>query len=157
MKKRQLATARPIYLATERNISYYFFRKGRVMPNAVPALDKVSVESVALTKATLRAAERLGLKNRVLASIIGISEPTVSRMSRGTYFLRGDEKSFELSTLFVRLYRSLDAIVGGDEKVARSWFTNENSALGDTPINLVQKVSGLIHVIQYLDSRRARI
>ena len=127
------------------------------MPKPVSVPDKVTVESIALTKATLRAAEKLGLKNRVLASVIGISEPTVSRMSRGAYFLQPDEKSFELGALFVRLYRSLDAIVGGDEKVARSWFTNENSALGYTPINLVQKVSGLIHVIQYLDSRRARI
>jgi hypothetical protein len=127
------------------------------MPKPLSVPDKVTVESVALTKATLRAAEKLGLKNRVLASVIGISEPTVSRMSRGAYFLQPDEKSFELSVLFVRLYRSLDAIVGGDEKVARSWFINENSALGDTPINLVQKVSGLIHVIQYLDSRRARV
>ena len=124
---------------------------------AVSGPDKVAVESVALTKATLRAAEKLGLKNRILASIIGVSEPTVSRMSKGAYFLQPDEKSFELSALFVRLYRSLDAIVGGDEKVAQSWFSNENFALGDTPINLVRKVSGLIHVIQYLDSRRARI
>jgi hypothetical protein len=131
-------------------------RKG-APPRAVSAPDKVTVEAAALTKATLRAAEKLGLKNRVLASIIGISEPTMSRMSKGAYFLQPNEKSFELSALFVRLYRSLDAIVGGDEKVARSWFTNHNSALEDTPINLVQKVSGLIHVIQYLDSRRARI
>jgi hypothetical protein len=127
------------------------------MPRAVSAPAEASVESVALTKATLRAAEKLGLKNRTLAGIIGISEPTVSRMNRGTYLLQPDEKPFELSALFVRLYRSLDAIVGGDEKVARNWFNNENSALGDTPIHLVQKVSGLIHVIQYLDSRRARI
>ncbi|MGB7043080.1 MAG: antitoxin Xre/MbcA/ParS toxin-binding domain-containing protein [Xanthobacteraceae bacterium] len=127
------------------------------MRKAVSGVDKVTVESVSLTKATLRAADKLGLKNRILASIIGVSEPTVSRMSKGAYFLQPDEKSFELSALFVRLYRSLDAIVGGDEKVAQSWFTNQNSALGDTPINLVRKVSGLIHVIQYLDSRRARI
>ncbi|HUC51811.1 MAG TPA: MbcA/ParS/Xre antitoxin family protein [Xanthobacteraceae bacterium] len=127
------------------------------MPNTASALDRASVESVALTKATLRAAGKLGLKNRTLATVIGVSEPTVSRMSRGRYFLQPDEKPFELSALFVRLYRSLDAITGGDEKVARSWINNENTALGDTPINLVQKVSGLIHVIQYLDSRRARI
>ncbi|MGA9006220.1 MAG: antitoxin Xre/MbcA/ParS toxin-binding domain-containing protein [Xanthobacteraceae bacterium] len=127
------------------------------MRKAVSGADKVTVESVSLTKATLRAADKLGLKNRILASIIGVSESTVSRMSKGAYFLQPDEKSFELSALFVRLYRSLDAIVGGDEKVAQSWFTNQNSALGDTPINLVRKVSGLIHVIQYLDSRRARV
>jgi hypothetical protein len=127
------------------------------MSRAARLAHQASIESVALTKATLRAAEKLGLKNRALATVIGVSEPTVSRMNRGTYFLQPQEKSFELSALFVRLYRSLDAITGGDEKVARSWFSNENTALGDTPVKLVQKVSGLIHVIQYLDSRRARI
>jgi Protein of unknown function (DUF2384) len=127
------------------------------MPRGVAVAPKASVESVALTKATLRAAEKLGLKNRTLATIIGVSEPTVSRMNRGAYLLPPGEKPFELSALFVRLYRSLDSIVGGDEKVARSWLANQNAALGDAPINLVQKVSGLIHVIQYLDSRRARI
>jgi transcriptional regulator with XRE-family HTH domain len=127
------------------------------MSRAARLAHQASIESVALTKATLRAAEKLGLKNRALATVIGVSEPTVSRMKRGTYFLQPQEKSFELSALFVRLYRSLDAITGGDEKVARSWFSNENTALGDTPVKLVQKVSGLIHVIQYLDSRRARI
>jgi hypothetical protein len=132
-------------------------QKPRTKTRMLSVADKASVESVALTKATLRAAEKLGLKNRTLAIIIGVSEPTVSRMGRGSYVLQPDEKSFELSALFVRLYRSLDAITGGDEKVARSWFGNENTALGDTPLNLVQKVSGLIHVIQYLDSRRARI
>ncbi len=127
------------------------------MARALSLVGRASVESVALTNATLRAAEKLGLKNRTLATIIGVSEPTVSRMSKGAYFLQSGDKPFELSALFVRLYRSLDAITGGDEKVARSWFASQNSALGDTPINLVQKVSGLIHVIQYLDSRRARI
>jgi len=59
--------------------------------------------------------------------------------------------------MFVRLFRALDAIVGGDESVAKAWLVNINSALGDTPINLIQSVSGLVNVVQYLDSRRARI
>jgi hypothetical protein len=77
-------------------------------------------------------------------------------MSKGKYLLRND-KSFELSALFIRLYRSLDAIVSGDEAVAKEWLNNHNTALGDAPINLMRNVSGLNHVIQYLDTRRARI
>jgi hypothetical protein len=57
--------------------------------------------------------------------------------------------------LFVRLYRSLDAITGGDDDVARSWLHNDNSALGGVPLNLVQSVPGLVNVIAYLDARRA--
>jgi Protein of unknown function (DUF2384) len=127
------------------------------MSGATPLEEDVSVEATAVTKATVRAAQKLGLKNRTLGAVIGLSEPTISRMSNGQYFLQPNEKPFELGVLFVRLYRSLDAIVGGDENVARSWFNNNNSALGDAPINLVQKVGGLINVIQYLDARRARI
>ena len=40
-----------------------------------------------VTKATLRAAERLGLSNKELARILGLSESTVSRMSAGAYAL----------------------------------------------------------------------
>jgi hypothetical protein len=65
--------------------------------------------------------------------------------------------TIELSVWFVRLYRSLDAIVGGDEQVARAWLNNQNSALRDAPINLIQNVGGLVNVVQYLDTRRARI
>jgi uncharacterized protein (DUF2384 family) len=114
-------------------------------------------EAVALTKATLRAAQRLGVKNRVLATVIGVSEATVSRMGKSEFMLAPDSKSFELSAMFVRLFRDLDAIVGGDENVARAWLANANTALGDAPINLIQSVSGLVNVVQYLDSRRARI
>jgi Protein of unknown function (DUF2384) len=57
----------------------------------------------------------------------------------------------------VRLYRSLDAIVGGDQKVARSWLNNKNIVWRDAPINVIQTVTGLVDVINYLDTRRARI
>ena len=108
-----------------------------------------------VTKAILRAAERLGISNKVVGSIVGLSEATVSRMGSGGYVLRAGDKPFELSVLFVRFYRSLDAITGGDETVARAWLRNENMALGATPLSLVQTVQGMVNVIAYLDARRA--
>jgi uncharacterized protein (DUF2384 family) len=122
-----------------------------------PAPRPQDVETTALTKATARAAHKLGLKNRTLAAILGLSEATISRMTRGDYQLSRDDKAFELGVLLVRLYRSLDAIVGGDEVVARAWLVNHNVALHDAPINLIQTVGGLVNVIQYLDTRRAQI
>src|SRR5262245_52803441 len=112
-------------------------------------------ERLALTKATVRAADKLALNNRALASIIGVSEPSISRMKKGEFQLERGQKPFELGVLFVRLYRSLDAIVGGDEQVARAWLRNQNTALGGIPLTLIQSVAGLVNVIQYLDSRRA--
>ena len=90
------------------------------------------VKAAALSKATIRAAQKLGLRNRVLASVIGLSEATISRMSKDDFVLSHDSKSFELSAMFVRLFRGLDAIVGGDETVAKAWLANPNTALGDS-------------------------
>lgn len=117
----------------------------------VSAPDKAAV----LTKATLRAAGQLGLTNKALATVIGVSEATVSRMRSGDYTLQPGQKPFELAVLFVRLYRSLDAIVGGDDAVAGSWLKNRNTALDGEPLTLIQTVPGLMNVIQYLDARRA--
>lgn len=113
-------------------------------------------ESAAVvTKAALRAATRLGLTNKILANVVGVSEATVSRMRAGEYELQVGQKPFELALLFVRLFRSLDAIVGGDDAVASAWLKNANAALRDEPLQLIQTVPGLMNVIQYLDARRA--
>jgi hypothetical protein len=112
-------------------------------------------EAAVATKAALRAAARLGLSNKTLAKIIGVSEATVSRMGAGSYVLARGDKPFELALLFVRVFRSLDAIAGGDETVAGAWLRADNLALGGTPLTLIQPVSGLVHVLGYLDARRS--
>jgi hypothetical protein len=112
-------------------------------------------EGRVLSKAALGAADQLGITAKMLAGVIGVSEPTVSRMRRNEYALERGTKPFELAVLFVRLYRSLDAIVGGDETVARSWLRNSNSALNGKPVEKIQTVAGLVDAIQYLDARRA--
>jgi DNA-binding XRE family transcriptional regulator len=112
-------------------------------------------EAAVASKAVLRAAARLGLSHKTLAKIIGVSEATVSRMGGGSYQLTRGDKPFELALLFVRVFRSLDAIAGGDEAVATAWLRSENLALGGTPLTLIQSVPGLVHVLAYLDARRS--
>jgi hypothetical protein len=114
-------------------------------------------DSAVVTKATLRAADILSIKDKQLARIIGVSPATLSRMRGGTAPVDRGQKAFELAVLFLRLYRSLDAIVGGDDAVSRRWIANHNTALDGAPIDLIQSVSGLTNVIQYLDARRAHI
>ena len=120
--------------------------------NLQPALDPAAV----VAKAALSAAERLGLTNRQLAAIIGSSEASVSRMRHG----RGvgpASKEGELALLLVRLFRSLDALVGGDEAHARAWLHAENDHLGGVPADRITTVEGLIDVVQYLDAMRGRL
>ena len=57
-----------------------------------PRAHPVSDEAALLTKAVLRAADRLAIRNAVLARILGLSGPTISRMRNGKYRLdRGPE------------------------------------------------------------------
>lgn len=108
-----------------------------------------------LTKAALRAADRLGLSGRQLADIVGVSEATVSRWKRGDSLLEPGSKPFELAALLVRTFRSLDAITGGDEAVARRWLAAPNTALAARPVERMAQVQGLVDVTTYLDARRA--
>jgi Protein of unknown function (DUF2384) len=112
-------------------------------------------DSALVTKAAIRAADKLGINSKVLAGVIGVSEATVSRMRNGKHALEGGSKPFELAVLLVRLYRSLDSLIGGDDIAARAWLSNANTVLGAAPLELIQSVSGLMNVIQYLDARRA--
>jgi hypothetical protein len=112
-------------------------------------------EAAVVTKGVMRAAARLELSNRLVAVTLGVSEATVSRMGVGAYQLEPGNKPYELAVLLLRLFRSLDAIVGGDVAVARAWLRNQNSALGAPPIALIESVTGLVNVVAYLDHRRA--
>jgi hypothetical protein len=126
------------------------------MRSPVTELTSTSVARAAvISKAVLRAADRLGVSHKVLGKTIGVSEATVSRMGSGTYALSPGDKPFELAVLFIRLFRSLDAMVGGDEAAAAVWLKSENLALGGAPLRFIQSVSGLVHVLAYLDARRA--
>ena len=110
-----------------------------------------------LSKAVLRAAEQLGITAKTLATVIGVSEATLSRTKRGDFTLHAGTKPFELAVLFVRMFRSLDAIVGGDAMSARSWLNNTNEVFDGRPIEKITTITGLMDVIAYLDARRARV
>jgi transcriptional regulator with XRE-family HTH domain len=109
-----------------------------------------------LTKAVLAAARRLGLTNRELAEILGTSEASVSRLHRERALRRGSREA-ELAALFVRLFRSLDALTGGDEAKARAWYEAPNAHLGDVPAKRASSVEGLVNVVQYLDAMRGKL
>ena len=123
------------------------------MPNASSVAATPNPAAV-VAKATLSAAVRLGLSNRQLAAVIGTSEASVSRLQRG----RGidpDGKEGELALMLVRLFRSLDALVGGDEDKRKLWMSTSNRELNGVPLQLVKKVDGLLRVLAYLDVMRA--
>ena len=120
-------------------------------------LSRNEAEAQVVAKAAIRAAAVLDIPNTVLAKVLGLSEASVSRMRAGKFSLEQSPKAFELSVLFVRLFRGLDAIVGGDAAAARSWLKTENTALRGKPLTLIQSVTGLTQTVQYVDAHRARV
>jgi uncharacterized protein (DUF2384 family) len=110
-----------------------------------------------LTGAVLRAAALLELPQARVAEILGVSPATVSRMARGAYALDADKKEWEMAALFVRLFRSLDSVVGSNDEAARAWLNGDNRALGDRPANLIRSAEGLVRAVHYLDASRSRI
>jgi hypothetical protein len=119
---------------------------------------KIPDEATVVSKALLRAAEALGLSASELAGIIGTSESTLSRIRNGK---RGPlplgTKEGELALLFLRVFRSLDALVGGNEAHARAWLLAENHHVTGVPLERMKSIEGLVDVAEYLDAMRGTI
>lgn len=109
-----------------------------------------------LTKAALAAAARLGLPAGRFAAVIGVSPASVSRMNASARGIDPGTKEGELALAFLRMYRSLGALLG-DAESCRAWFHSENVHLGGVPAELVQRIEGLVHVTGYLDAMRGKV
>src|SRR3954467_7666951 len=121
-----------------------------------PSARRAPEPAPVLAKALLSAASRIGIRNRQLAAIIGSSEASISRLQHGRG-LDPDSKEGELALLFLRLYRSLDALVGGEDEKARQWLRAQNDHVSGIPAERIRTVEGLVDVVQYLDAMRGRL
>lgn len=122
---------------------------------ALQTTKKPEVAAV-LSKAVTRAAERLDVSKSLLAKVLGVSPPTITRLYNGNYLLDANRKEWDFALLFVRVFRSLDSIVG-DEGTARKWLSSENLSLNARPIELIRNTEGLVRVVQYLDASRGHV
>lgn len=125
------------------------------MPRTVNAPRAASAAEV-LAKATVRAAQLLELNGAALGRVIGISEASVSRLVHGTRPLDPQAKEGQLAALLIRVYRSLDALVGNDAARRRAWMTSYNQAVQAVPREALFTPDGLVRVVTYLDGARAQ-
>jgi len=121
--------------------------------NTAPQADAVRVLSQAVTNA----AELMGLNKATVAKILGISAASAGRLFSGQYQLNPNSKEWDMALLLVRLFRSLDAIMAGDEHALRSWLKSPNLGLNAKPFELISNAAGLVHTVDYVDSYRARV
>jgi len=117
--------------------------------------DRKARQARVLTQAVIRAGAALGLRQTGLAATLGVSEASVSRLAAGRR-IDPTTKEGELALLLVRLYRSLDALVGGGDAQAREWLQAHNHHLGGTPAELLRTVVGMVRVCEYLDALRGK-
>lgn len=110
---------------------------------------------VVLTKATVQAADLLALQGADLAKVLGVSGATVSRYKSGNSNISPSSKEGELALLLVRMFRSLDPLVGSDTELRKEWMHSRNKALNGIPAQLILRPDGLVRTLSYLDGMRA--
>jgi antitoxin Xre/MbcA/ParS-like protein len=120
---------------------------------AEPTRDRAGALSAAVT----RIADFWGFSNAKLAVILGLSPATVSRLRAGNTLLDPASKSFEAGQFLLRLFRSLDALLGSDDAAARGWLDALNLDLGVRPVERLDTMRGLIEVCDFVDFYRARV
>lgn len=110
--------------------------------------DKSSV----LAEAFANAGKHLGLTQTDLGGIIGKDRTAISRGR-----IDPDSKDGELALLFIRCYRALYVLVGGDIQQMQHWMKTENRHTGGVPATQIKRVQGLVSVLEYLDAIRGKL
>lgn len=108
-----------------------------------------------ITKAVINAANLLGLTDAQLAKTLGVDPSTVSRGKRTKILVKPGTKQYEFALMLIRVFRSLDAIAGGDTVYVKSWMSSENRSLQKRPIDMLGETMEFSRVVNYLDARRA--
>ncbi|TSB01609.1 MbcA/ParS/Xre antitoxin family protein [Sphingorhabdus contaminans] len=114
-------------------------------------------DGVLLSSAVAKIADLWALSNSKMGTVLGLSAATVSRLRSGQTKLDPSSKSFEAGQFLLRLFRSLDSVVGSDDTAAQSWLATYNMDLDAKPIELIDSFKGLIAVCDYVDAYRARV
>jgi hypothetical protein len=113
--------------------------------------DASAAEARLVAEACLRAAAEVGLSKEELGAIVGRHRTSLERSG-----LPPESKEGQLGLLFLRVMRSLDALMGSDLELMRHWLGQPNRHLGEqAPRQLLVSVEGLARVAAYLDAMRA--
>lgn len=112
-------------------------------------------QSAILMKAFNNACSILNISNVQKGKILGVNASTLSRNTEKGF--APESKTGELQLHFIRLYRSLFAIAGGDNEFMNHWYHSDNKALNGTPATLCLSIDGLFRTNQYLDAMRGKV
>ncbi|MHB8744159.1 MAG: MbcA/ParS/Xre antitoxin family protein [Sulfuricaulis sp.] len=109
-------------------------------------------ESDVLAEAVLNAGKEMGLAQADVGRIIGRNRGSIRRGG-----IDPAEKSGEIAAMLVRIYRSLYALFGDDQKTLQYWLNTENLHTRGIPRQQLFSVDGLVTVLHYFDAMRGKI
>ena len=114
-------------------------------------------DAALVTHAFIEAGRELGMTLGQLAKVIGVSESAMKNYSRGSADI-SSPKDQELSLGFIRVYRALFAVLGGNREQMQHWMHTPNRHLNQqTPAALATTYQGLAELNVYLDAMRGRV
>ncbi len=105
-----------------------------------------------LSEALVNAGKQLGMSQADLGNVIGKDRTAISRGR-----IDPASKAGELALLFIRGYRALFVLVGGNPQQMQHWMQTENLHTGGIPAEQIKTVQGLIGVLEYLDAMRGKL
>ena len=114
-----------------------------------------SDQSVVLMKAFNNACQDLNVGSNEKSALLGVNRSTLARNNESGFL--PESKTGEIQLNFIRIYRSLYAIAGGNVGFMQHWFSTDNKALNGKPAVLCQKLEGMFRVNMYLDAMRGKI
>ncbi|WP_119328836.1 antitoxin Xre/MbcA/ParS toxin-binding domain-containing protein [Cysteiniphilum halobium] len=119
----------------------------------------VTNDSSIIAKSLENVSKLYNIPQSDIARILHMSNSAFSKAKKTNSNTFSPETSTgELALYFIKIIRSLDAIYGGNEAVCKKWLTNKNNDLnGNTPMDLMTSVKGLVLVMNYLDYYRGRV
>ena len=95
-----------------------------------------------------RAAQVLGLSPEALSEVLSQHQPSADGIDQEPKTREGQPP-----LLFLRVYRSLHGLCGGDQSLMRHWIEQPNRHLDEQPPRLLlARIEGLSCVADYLDS-----
>ncbi|MFK8042654.1 MbcA/ParS/Xre antitoxin family protein [Congregibacter sp.] len=107
--------------------------------------------SAVLARSLLAAAAELGVSRSDIGAIIGRNRTSIDRKG-----VDPDSKAGELALMFIRIYRSLFALMGGDTDNMRHFLRTENLGTRGVPFEQLHNIQGIVAVCGYLDAMRGK-
>jgi hypothetical protein len=114
-----------------------------------------SSKAEVLAEALLNVQTNLQLTQKDLSEIIHTSTATISRLKTKGSGIAPESAEGQFAVNFIRIYRSLSALLGGDDQQCREWINNYNDHLDSTPLDLLKNnMQDFQKVLIYLDAMR---